>query len=175
MRPMIDTIELPNVQEISTADRRALKENKPPGMQGSNLQNMGRKPTEILLWGIVAGGEAMDFVEELDEKFRAGNPVPFVSDIVADAEIDKTIITDLQWQETAGKPERFVYLVTLREFIEPVEPDDLSLLDSDIFAEAGNIMADLIEGLDLGFLFDSGLEPYVSTLSGFLERLRSER
>ncbi|GAB4377871.1 MAG: hypothetical protein Kow0042_26180 [Calditrichia bacterium] len=172
MRPMIDNLELPNVQEIASADRRILKEHKPPGMSGSLLQNMGRKPTVIVLWGIATGSQALSFVENLDGKFRAGNPVPFISDIIEDAEIEKMIIDDLSWQEVAGKPERFVYVVTLKEYIEPVEPENLSILNSDILDDALNIMDDLIDGLDLGLAFQSGLERYLPTLSGFLERVK---
>ena len=46
MRPMLDDIELPQVQEIAAYDRRMLAEHKPPGMDGSLLQNLGRQRLE---------------------------------------------------------------------------------------------------------------------------------
>jgi hypothetical protein len=172
MKPMLDDLELPQVQEISTNDRRMLTEHKPPGLDGSLLQNMGRKPTHLVLWGVVTGPNSLDFVEELDEKFRVGNAVPFIADIVADAEIEEMIIDDLQWQELAGKPERYAYVLTLREFLKPVEPEDTSFIDTDILDEARDLMNELVEGLDLGLSFPTGLEPFVPVLEGFLSKFQ---
>ena len=171
MKPMLDDLELPLAQEIATHDRRVLAEHKPPGMSGSLLQNMGRRPTRLALWGVAAGPDALDFVEELDEKFRAGEPVSFTADIVAESEIEEMVIDDLQWQELAGKPERFAYVLILREHIEPVEPEDASLLETEILEDAQDLMDDLLEGLDIGLDFITGLEQFVSPLSGLLERL----
>lgn len=160
MRPMLDDLELPQVQEIATHDRRVLAEHKPPGMAGSLLQNMGRQPARLVLWGVATGPEVLEFVEELDDKFRAGEPVPFIADIVADAEIEEMVIDDLQWQELAGKPQRFAYVLTLREYIEPVEPEDTSFLDTEILDDALDIMDALTTGLEI-----------VEQLSTFINRL----
>lgn len=175
MRPMLDELELPNVQEILTHDKRVLANHKSPGMAGTLLQNMGRRPGHIMLWGVATGPDVLDYVEELNKKFRAGEPVAFASDIVADAEIDEMLIDNLQWQEVAGKPERYAYVLTLREYIEPVEPEDASALDSDILADAQNLVDDLVDGLDIGLDFATGLEQFVSPLSDLLERLRAAR
>ena len=172
MRPMLDDLELPQVQEIATHDKRALAEHKPPGMEGSLLQNLGRRPSRLVLWGVATGPEVLDFVEKLDGKFRAGEPVPFTADIVADAEIEEVVIDDLQWQELAGKPERFAYVITLREYIEPIEPEDTSFLDSDILDDAEGLIDDLVDGLDIGLDFATGLEQFVSPLSDLLSRLQ---
>lgn len=172
MRPMLDDLELPQVQEIATYDKRVLAEHKPPGMAGSLLQNMGRRPVHLVLWGVATGPDVLDFVEQLDGKFQAGEPVPFIADIVAEAEIEQMVIDDLQWQELAGKPERYAYVLTLREYIEPVEPEDASLLEADILDEAQNLIDDLVDGLDIGLDFATGLEQFVSPLSDLLARLR---
>ena len=171
MRPMLDDLELPQVQEIATYDQRVLAEHKPPGMAGSLLQNMGRRPTQLVLWGVVTGAEALAFVGQLDGKFRAGEPLPFSADIVAEAEIEQMIIDDLRWQELAGKPERFAYVLTLREYIEPIEPAAAALLDSDILGEAGSLIDDLALGLDIGLDFATGLEQFVAPLGDLLTRL----
>ena len=173
MRPMLDDLELPHVQEIAIHDQRVLAEHKPPGMDGSLLQNMGRRPAHLVLWGVATGPDVVDFVEELDGKYKSGQPVPFVADIVADAEIEEMVIDDLQWQEVAGKPQRYAYTLTLREYIEPVEPEDLSLLDSDILDEAGDLIDGLVDGLDIGLDFATGLEQFVSPLGDLLTRLRA--
>lgn len=149
MKPMIDDLELPQVQEITTLDRRALAEHKPPSMSGSLLQNLGRRPTSLTLWGVATGPEALSFIEQLDEKFRASLPVSFTADIVTDAEIEKMIIDDLRVQDLAGKPQRHAYVLTLREYIEPVEPEDTSGLDTDILDDALGQLDNLMSGLEI--------------------------
>lgn len=173
MRPLLDDLELPQVQEIATYDRRRLAEHKPPGMEGSLLQNLGRRPTHLVLWGVATGSNALEFVGKLEEKFQAGQPVPFAADIVTDAEIEQMAIDDLQVQELAGKPQRYAYVLTLREYIEPVEPADASLLDTSILDEAQGLMDDLIDGLDLGQAFVTGLQPFVSRFGDLLSRLNT--
>ena len=172
MPTMLDDLELPQVQEVTTLDRRVLAEHKPPGMQGSLLQNLGRRPTRLTLWGVAGGSEARGFVEKLEAKFRAGAPVPFAADIVADAEIEQMLIDDLRVQELAGKPERFAYILTLREYVEPVEPEEASALDTEILGDAQGLVEGLVEGLDVGLDFATGLEPFVSRLGDLLARLR---
>lgn len=169
---MLDDIELPQVQEIATLERRVLAEHKPPSMAGSLLQNMGRRPTRLALWGVATGPEALEFIQKLDDKFRAATPVPFVADIVKDAEIEQMLIEDLKLQDLAGKPERFAYVLTLREFIEPVEPEEASLLDGSILDEAQNLMDGLVDGLNIGLDFATGLERFVPRFSDLLSRLQ---
>lgn len=149
MRPMLDDLELPQVQEVAIYERRVLTEHKPPGMDGSLLQNLGRRPLRLTLWGVSTGPESLDFVAQLDGKFRAGQGVPFIADIIADAEIEEVLIDDLQWQELAGKPQRYAYVLTLREHIEPVEPEDTSLVDTAILDDVLDIMDDLTTGLEI--------------------------
>ena len=173
MRPMLDDLELPQVQEVSAYDRRALAAHKPPGMDGSLLQNLGRRPTRLVLWGVAAGPDALDFTKKLEEKFRAAKPVPFTADIVKDADIALMLIDDLKFQELAGKPERFAYVLTLREFIKPVEPAEAApSIDSDILGDATNLLDELVDGLDLAPNFGTGLEQFVEPLAGLLGRLQ---
>ena len=173
MKPMLDDLELPQVQEIATLDRRALAEHKAPGMDGSLLQNMGRRPTRLTLWGVATGPDAQHFIEQLDGKFRAGEAMPFVADIVADAEIEQMVIDDLHVQEVAGKPQRYAYTLTLREFIKPVEPEDRSALDSDILKDAAGLMDNLTAGL--GMLDKlSEFVPRLTAMGEALKRLAQE-
>lgn len=171
MRPMLDDLELPQVQEIRTQDRRALAEHRPPGMDGSLLQNLGRGPARVALWGVASGPDAKGFVEKLDGKFRAGDAVTFTADIVADAEIQKVKIDDLRLQELAGRPDRFAYVLTLREYIEPVEPADASALNTSILDEAQGLVDDLVKGIDGAAAFIAGLERFVPIFTDLLERL----
>ncbi len=172
MRPMLDDLELSLVQEVSTFDRRMLAELKPPGMDGSLIQNLGRRPTCVLLWGVTAGDESRAFMEKLDKKFRAGTPVPFIADITTDSAIENVLIDDLRFQEVAGKPDRFAYVLTLRQHQVPVEPEDVSAVDTDLLSEAIPDIAGLIEGLDGAAAFVEGLSRFIPQLTGFLTRLQ---
>jgi len=171
MRPLLDDMELVQVQEIGTYDKRALAEHKPPGMAGSLLQNLGRRPARIVLWGVATGDKALEFTQMLDDKFRAGKPVPFIADIVADSEIQQVLIDDLRFQDLAGKPGRFAYVLTLREFIKPVEPEVTSPIDGDLLAEAKSLIEGITAGLDLAQAFATGLERFIPIFSNFLARL----
>lgn len=175
MRPMIDDLELPQVQTLQTRERRALAEHRPPGFDGSLLQNLGRGPTHLSLYGVATGPEAQEFISQLDEKFRGGEPVTFIADIIEDTEIEEMLIDDLQVEDLAGRPDRFAYRIVLKEYIEPVEPEDLSPLEEDILGDAGGLIDDLVDGLDLALPFATGLEQFLPSLEGFLERLRRFR
>jgi len=172
MHPVLDDLELPQIQEVVTCDRRALAEHKPPGMDGSLLQNLGRRPARVVLWGVATGPQARDFADKLDAKFRASKPVPFTTDIIADSKIEQVLIEDLRLQDLAGKPDRFAYVLTLREFIKPVEPEDTFALDTSILDEAQQLVDGIVGGLNLAQAFATGLERFVPILSGFLTRLQ---
>jgi hypothetical protein len=173
MRPMLDDLELPQVQEIGTYDRRALAEHQAPGGDGSQLQDMGRRPTRVALWGVATGDDAGPFVAKLETKFRAGTPFDFVADITADAEVQKVVIDDLQLQELAGRPDRTAFVLSLRQSLEPAEPEDLAAVDTSVLDDASSLMDQLVDGLALGEEFVTGLERFVPILSGFLDRLQN--
>jgi hypothetical protein len=172
MNPMLDTLALPQVQEISIIEQRALAEHRAPGMDGSLFQNMGRRPTRLVLWGIASGATAQDFVDTLDGKFRDGKPLPFTTDIVADSKIDQVLIDNLRVQDLAGKPERYAYVLTLREYIEPAKTaEDTSALNTDIAGDAQNLMGNMLPGLTIGFDFVTKLAKYVGPLTALLAQL----
>ncbi len=173
MRPMLDDLELTQVQEVTTYDLRALPEHKPPGMSGSILQNLGRRPTRLVVRGVVSGPGASDFAGKIEAKFRAAQPVPFTADIIADAKLDLVLIDDLKLTDLAGKPERFAYTVVLREFIKPKEAADTSALDTNIVDDAKNLTKGLVAGLAAIPALESGLEPFVTTFTDLLSRLQA--
>lgn len=170
MQPMLDDIELPQVQEITVHDQRTLAEHKPPGMAGSLLQNLGRRPTCLLLWGVTTGPQADGFIQQLDEKYRAGQPVSFIADIVEDANIEQVIIDNLQVQDLAGKPLRYGYILTLKEYIEPVEPEDISALNSGILDDALGAIDSITDALG----FTDQLSQFIGQLNGLNEALQRE-
>jgi hypothetical protein len=112
-------------------------------------------------------------VEKLDDKFRAAKPVPFVGDIVADARLDLVMIEDLRLQELAGKPERFSYVLTLREFIKPVDPAPAPALDLQIAEDALDRVNSIVDGIAAAQAFATGLERFVPQFTDLLTRLQA--
>jgi hypothetical protein len=174
-RPLLAAIELPQVQEIRIADVRSIAEHKPPGKDGSLLQDLGRVPTCLSVWGVATDPDAPAFLDQLKTAMRAGDPVAFVADITSDTELENVIIDDVEIRQLAGKPDRFAYAITLRENMKPAVPEDTSALDADIFGDATDLLGDLLDGLDLAAGFATGLERFVQPLGDLLERLTTFR
>src|SRR6266567_4249330 len=147
MKVKLADLELPQVQEIVVYDRRALAEHKPPGMAGSQFQNLGRAPTGILVSGVATGPAAFPFIEKLHGKFKAGKPVAFTADVVTGAGIGQTVISDLHLQDFAGKPQRFAYALDLREYITPSKPENQTALNAGIQSEGKQLTSGLTKKL----------------------------
>ena len=168
---MLAGSELPQVQELTTSDLRALAEHKPPGKDGSLLQNLGRSPTTVIVRGMASDPAALGLIDELKQELRTGVPVSFVADITTDTGIDTVLVDDLQVRQLAGDSGRFAYALTLREFIEPVEPESTAGLEADILGDAAGLLDGVLDGLDIALPFATGLERFVSPLTDLLGRL----
>jgi hypothetical protein len=175
VRPMLAGIELPQVQEIRTEDTRVIAEHLPPGKDGSLLQDLGRAPTTLTVAGVATGPGALALVEQLHAELRAGLPVPFSADVTRGTTVDEVLVDDLRVRELAGRPERLAYVLTLREYQEPVAPDDTGPFDVALLEEAGGLFDALVNGLDLAAGFASGLERFVGPLTDILGRLTERR
>lgn len=121
-RPVLDGVELEQVQEIKSVDTEAVETHGVPALEGDFLQDLGRRAVRITLNGVVLGSTAGDGLKTLREKFRNAKAVSFVSDIATATKVDQVLIEDFGVREIAGKPERFEYALTLREFIPPPAP-----------------------------------------------------
>lgn len=170
---MLGGLELQQVQELTTYDQRALPEHKPPGMSGSILQNLGRRPTRLVVRGVASGPDASAFAGKLEGKFRAAQPLAFAADIVADAKLDLVLIDDLQLADVAGKPQRFAYTLVLREFIKPKEPATTAGIDASIFDDALKLATGIVGGLAIAQALLTGLEPFVPAFGSLLARLQA--
>lgn len=175
MRPMLDDLELPQVQETAVAELRALAGHHATDADGSVLQDLGRTAAKVTLWGVAAGPDAAGFVERLSEMFRAGAPVPFAADLTAAARIERVAIADLRVREAAGKPQRWLYVLELHEHLEPPPAAPDPAVDASILDDARGLADALAGALDLAPLFVTGLEPFVGQLQGFLTRLSAFR
>ncbi|WP_344250060.1 hypothetical protein [Isoptericola hypogeus] len=169
---MLAGAELPQVQAVRSTDVRAVAEHKAPGKDGSMLQNLGRAPTALTVHGVATDPAALDLVSTLKDRLRTGDPVEWVADITTDTSIEQVLVDDLQVRQLAGRPDRYAYTVTLREYLEPVAPAPVDPLGADILADAAGLTDGLLEGLDLALPFSTGLESFVTPLTELLGRLR---
>ncbi|MGR9052520.1 MAG: peptidoglycan-binding protein [Gammaproteobacteria bacterium] len=118
-KPMLDDIELQLVQRIEAEDGETLARHGVPALEGDFLQDLGRRANRIRLTGVMIGAEVAEALNTLREKFKNAEPLSFVADIATATEVDQVLIEELGIRDLAGKPERFEYALTLREYIPP--------------------------------------------------------
>jgi hypothetical protein len=121
-KPMLDEIELRLVQKIDTEGEQVQAQHGVPALEGDFLQGLGRRATRVTLNGVMTGAEAAEDLKTLREKFRDAEPVSFVADIATATDVGRVLIEEMGVRELAGKPERFEYALTLREFVPPPPP-----------------------------------------------------
>jgi hypothetical protein len=174
IRPMVDDLALPQVQQVVTLDRRRLVEHHAPGMDGSLLQNLGREAARVVLIGVATGPDAAAFVASLSQKLQAAAPVAFVADIVTDAHIERMVIDDLRVEDVAGAPSRLAYALSLREHIAP-PPARGTSLDLSLLGEAADLAGGLVDGLAAAADFAEALAHVTTSLGDLLQRLEHVR
>ncbi len=116
--------ELRTVDSVSMDDRRAIVELRIPGAEGSVLQDLGRRPVVVRFTGELQGEDAQTTLENLRAKFKSGKPLPFSSDLTGIAEVTQILIEDLHVEESMGSSNTYEYSLTIREYIEPKEPEE---------------------------------------------------
>jgi hypothetical protein len=129
IKPMLGDLELSLVQRIETIEEQVLVDHAVPGLAGSLIQRLNRNPTQVRLHGVITSDEAKEGLEKLREKFHAAEPLLFAADIMAATEVQQVLIADLEVEELAGKPDRFEYWLTLKEYIPP-PPDEAAAMQA---------------------------------------------
>lgn len=144
VKPILDSWEIPHIEAIRLAERRALVEHAIPGRQGSLYQDLGTHPAAIVITGSLAGDEARDeFLEAAREKFQAGEPVTFTADITTATQIQYVVIEEMRFEEVAWSPDTFRYTLILRESPPPPPPGGLPSLDASLLDQALNLVGDI--------------------------------
>jgi carboxypeptidase family protein len=116
--------EIRSVSSIEMDDKRAIVELRIPGAEGSILQDLGRLPVVVTFEGELQGEDAKTTLQNLRAKFKAGKPLSFSSDLTGVAEVTQVLIEDLHIDEGMGSSSTYEYTLTLREYIEPKEPEE---------------------------------------------------
>ena len=151
-RPMLGDIELQLVQEIETGEDQVLARHDIPALEGDFLQGLGRRATRLTLTGVLTGPEAGEGLKTLRDKFRGAEPVAFVTDITTATRVNEVLIEEMGVRELAGKPERFEYAFTLREYSpaaeveveQPPDPEPPDEPSDDIDDNVGTLIVKVI-------------------------------
>jgi hypothetical protein len=151
IKPVLGDWEIPRIASIRTLERRAFAEFEVPGRAGSLFQDLDAAPARVALSGSLYGDEDRDdFVEELRGKFRAGEPVTFVADILTATEVRYVIIEAMRLQENGITPDQTDYLFVLRESPPPPpSPDPLGGLDAGLLEGAEGFLDSVTGALDV--------------------------
>lgn len=155
IKPVLGDWEIPRIAAIQSVERRAFAELATPGRVGSLFQDMNSAPTVVALRGSLYGEEARnEFLNAVRSRFKAGEPVTFVADIVTATDLQYVVIETLHFQESGVQPDQTDYLIVLRESPPPPPPPDpLGGLDAGLLDHAGGFLdavtgaLDAIEGL----------------------------
>lgn len=151
VKPVLGDWEIPRIQSIQSLEKRNFVELDIPGRVGSLFQDMNAGPTRVAIYGSLYGDEARnEFLEELRGKFRAGEPVTFVGDIVTATEVQYVIIETLQFEENGLNPDQLAYYIILKESPPPPPPPDpLGGIDTDLLDQAGDFLDSVTGALDV--------------------------
>ena len=176
-KPVLDGWEIPRISTIQTVESRSMVELAVPGMTGSLYQDLNSTPARIAITGSLYSDDVRDqFLNDLRGKYKAGDPVTFVADIVTATEIQYVVIDELRMEEKAGTPDEMTYWLALRESPPPPPPPDpLGGLDSGLLDQAQGLVDSAAGALDaitkLGSLPD--LKDPTPPLKGTLDGVKS--
>lgn len=148
---MLGDWEIPRISSVESRERRSFAELAVPGKVGSLFHDMRSDPTRLTIQGSLFGEEARnEFLEEVRQRFQAGEPVTFVADIVTATEVEYVIIDELELLETNRDPEEIHYRIALRESPPPPPPPDpLGGLDTSLLDQAAGLLDSVSGALDL--------------------------
>lgn len=151
VKPVLGDWEIPRIEAIQSLERRSFVELEIPGRVGSLFQDMNTKATRIDIRGSLYGDEKRnEFLEALRGKYRAGEPVTFVADILTATEVQYVIIESMHMEETGTQPNQMDYVILLKESPPPPPPPDpLGGIDTELLYDAGNLLDSVSGALDM--------------------------
>jgi hypothetical protein len=151
VKPMIGQWEVPRIERIETLEERRIARLPVPGLLGDIQQDLGAASLTVEITGSLSGDQARDdFLQQLRESFRAGDPVSFAADITNDADLDQVLIDALQLEEVNDSPDTFRYRIVLREYVEPpAPPPPVDDLGADLGGDLDGLASVGLDGLNL--------------------------
>jgi hypothetical protein len=172
VKPLLGDWEIPNIAYIGSLERRDFAELPVPGKVGSVFQDLSSAPTRVVIAGSLYGDDKRDdMLDAVRTRFRAGDPVTFVADIVTATEVQYVVIEELRFEESADVPDQTAYQIVLRESPPPPPPPNpLAGIDAGLLDQAGSFLDTVsgalsaIEGLGSIPDFGNPVPPLTSSL-----------
>jgi len=151
VRPMLGEWELPCVERVELLESRRLARLGVPGLTGDLHQDLGSHSLTVAITGSLAGDQSRaDFLASLQESFKAGDPLPFVADIVESSELENVVIVSFEILQTRELHGDTHYRLVLRQYVEPPPPPSgLPELPDDILGELEDLAGSLLDAMDL--------------------------
>jgi len=151
VRPMIEDWEIPSIEHIATLESRRLARLPVVGLAGDLQQDLGASSLAVEITGSLQGDQARDdLLKAVRDKFKAGDPVSFVADIVGSSDLDKVLIEALEIEEANDWADILRYRIVLRQYVEPPAPaPSIDALGVDIDADLDLEAALGFDGLEL--------------------------
>jgi len=176
VKPVLGGWEIPHISSIGSLEQRSFAELEVPGKTASLFQDLAATPTRIVISGSLYGDEDRDdFLQEVRGKFRAGEPVTFVADIVTATEVQYVVIETLRFEQSATQPDEIEYLIALRESPPPPPPPapDLDSALADEAAAFGDSVTSALGAIDAvsGPNFGDPTPPLQGTIDGVTSAL----
>jgi len=157
VRPMLGEWELPCVERVDLIEARRLARLGVPGLAGDLHQDMGTQSLTVAVTGSLDGDQRRsDLLSSLQQAFLAGDPLPFVADIVESSELENVVIVSFEVVESRAQFGDTHYRIVLRQYVEPPPPPSgLPELPDDMLSELSDLAGSVMDAMDLpGLLGD---------------------
>jgi len=157
IRPMLGEWELPCVERVELLESRRLARLGVPGLVGDLHQDLGAQSLTVAITGSLDGDQRRsDLLTSLQEAFLAGDPLPFVADIVESSELENVVIVSFEVVETRDRHGETHYRIVLRQYVEPPPPPSgLPELPEDLLGDLADLAGSLMDAMDLPGLLGS--------------------
>jgi hypothetical protein len=154
---MLGEWELPRVERVELLESRRLARLGVPGLAGDLHQDLGSHSLTVAVTGSLEGDQRRsDLLSSLQSAFLAGEPMPFVADIVESSELEQVVIVSFDIAETRESHGDTHYRIVLRQYVEPPPPPSaVSGLPDDLLGDLTALAGSLMDAMDLpGLLGD---------------------
>jgi hypothetical protein len=113
--PILGGISLELVQRIEHSLDGGFAPTPVAGLPGDLQQRSNRRSHRIDIAGVLFGDTALDDLKKLQDAAAAGGELDFSADITSALDLQKVVITEMRSVESAGRPNRFLYTLTVVE------------------------------------------------------------
>lgn len=151
VRPMLGSWELPCVERVELVESRRLARLGVPGLVGDLHQDLGIQSLTVAVTGSLHGDDRRStMLSALQEAFLAGEPLPFVADIVESSELEDVVIVSFEVVESRDFGSDTHYRILLRQYVEPPPPPSgIPALSEDLLGDLADLAGGLLDAMDL--------------------------